>query len=213
MFLSKLKILLADDHKLIREGIGLLLKDIPNIVIVGEATNGKEAVEKANELKPDLILMDVQMPEMDGLEATRRVKENNPMTRVIILTVFGEEELVKEAVRSGAEGYILKDVSRGELIRAIQEVSEGKAHIHPKVARSIFEGYLTLTSIKKKGLTEREREILNLMSQGKTNKEIASELSLSIETIKTHIRNIFEKLEAVDRAQAVAIALRKHLLQ
>lgn len=208
-----IKVMIVDDQELIREGLALLLNENNEIDLIAEAKNGIEAVARAQEHSPDIILMDIQMPELDGLEASKLIKENNPEIKILILSVFGEEELVKEAIRSGAEGYLLKDISKEELFKAINDVYAGKAYLHGDLAKSILDDFANDRRRKRKNVTKREREILKLISEGKSNKQIADILNLSIETVKTHIRNIFEKLEAADRAQAVAIALKKHLLR
>jgi DNA-binding NarL/FixJ family response regulator len=208
--MEKIRILVVDDHPVVREGVRLFLEGDKKFEIVGEAESGEEAIKKVEELKPDVVLLDLKMPGIGGVEATKRMKERFPDVRILILTVYVEDEYVKEALRAGAQGYLLKEASQDELKKAIIQVNEGGSYIASKVMGTLVE---EVAGKRKSYLTQREREVLKLMSEGLTNKEIAEELGLGIETIKTHARNIFEKLGAADRAQAVAIALRKGLLE
>lgn len=208
--MEKIKVLVVDDHPVVREGVRLFLEGDEEFEIVGEAENGEEALEKVEELKPDVVLMDLKMPGMGGVEATRKIKSKFPEVKILVLTVYMEDEYVKEALRAGAQGYLLKEASQEELKRAIRLVNRGESYIASKVTGALVE---EVTGKRKSYLTQREKEVLKLMAEGLTNKEIASQLGLGIETIKTHARNIFGKLGAADRAQAVAIALRKGLLE
>ncbi len=211
---KKLRILIVDDHALIRDGLKNILFLFPEIEEIKEAINGKEAVEKALDLKPDLILLDIQMPEMNGMEALKELKKKLPETKVVMLTVYDEEPLVSQALKLGADGYLVKNSSREEIYRAIKEVMEEKTYVSSEVAGDLIKGFFAegKDSVKNK-LTSREIEVLQLMAEGKTNKEIAFNLKLSVQTVKTHIKNIFRKLGVADRAQAVAKGLRTHLIE
>lgn len=212
--MGKIKVMVTDDHALVREGLRMMLSSAPDIEIVGEAKDGREAVEKVALLEPDVVLMDFQMPVMDGLEAVKVIKEQNPSTNVIMLTIHGEDEYVAEAIMHGASGYVLKSVTKEELIQIISKINDGESYVQPEVTKGLLKQFVTQKKTpREKVLTERELEVLQLMADGNTNKEIARELNLSVQTVKSHVRNIFEKLETVDRAQAVAVGLRKHIVK
>jgi DNA-binding NarL/FixJ family response regulator len=215
--MEAMKILLADDHALFRSGVASLLSQQEDFEVVGEAQSGPEAFEKATELMPDVILMDVYMPGGDGLEATRRIKEALPYTKIIILTVSEEDRALFEAIKSGAHGYLLKKIEPEELFKMIRGVSKGEAPISRGTAAKILSEFAKQTkepSQKRPGetLTEREQEVLVLLTKGNTNKEIASALCISENTVKNHLRNILEKLHLENRVQAVAFALREGLI-
>jgi len=212
--MEKIRVLIADDHALVREGLRLMLSSFPEIEIVGEARDGREAVEKAASLEPDVVLMDFQMPVMDGLEAVKVIKEQQPAINVIMLTIHGEDEYVTEAIMHGASGYVLKSVTKEELIKIIEKINDGESFVQPEVTKGLLKQFVAQKRTpREKVLTGRELEVLQFMADGNTNKEIARELNLSVQTVKSHVRNIFEKLETVDRAQAVAVGLRKHLVK
>jgi len=215
--MEPMRILLADDHTLFRSGLASLLSLQEDFEVVAEARNGEEALEKASELMPDVILMDIYMPVCTGLEATRRIKEVLPYTKIIILTVSEEDQTLFEAVKSGAHGYLLKKIEPEELFRMVRGVFKGEAPISRATAAKI------LNEFAKQGdeeppqkvydsLTAREREVLELLTHGSTNKEIANSLSISENTVKNHLRNILEKLHLENRVQAVAFALREGLV-
>lgn len=212
----KIKILIVDDQKLIRQGLKTLLELEDDFVVVGELSNGKEAVSAYERLKPDVVLMDIRMPEMDGVQATRAIVAQFENAKIIILTTFNEDEYLFEAVRAGAVGYLLKDVSSEELSKAIRVVHLGGALIQPDVAKRLLKEFSSLEKPVKSNLnlelTGREKEIVVLISRGLTNSEIADKLYLSEGTIKNYITNILAKLGAKNRASLVEIARKGGLI-
>ncbi len=209
-----LKVLVVDDHRLVREGLVSLLRLNPEIEVVGEASGGDEAVAKARSLKPEVVLMDISMPGMNGITATRLIKKDLPETKVIMLTMLDQEGYVYEAVKAGATGYLLKNTGMEELVKAIKEVHKGGATLHPEAQAQLLKEYVYLAQSNREtyGLSERELEILQLLGDGLSNKEISDRLFISIQTVKTHITHIFEKLGVKDRTEAVATALRRGLI-
>jgi DNA-binding NarL/FixJ family response regulator len=210
---DRIRVLIADDQQLVREGLHLLLDLIPDIQVVGEAHDGIEAVEQAQQLSPDVVLMDVQMPKLDGVAATRQTQENCPEAKVIILTTFDDDEYVFEGLRAGALGYLLKDVSGQALAGAIRTVAAGGALIEPSVARKVLAEFAQLAPPARppeqglpEPLTEREREVLGLLASGLTNREIATRLSLAEGTVKNYVTSILQKLGVRDRTQAAVRA-------
>jgi DNA-binding NarL/FixJ family response regulator len=208
-------ILIVDDHPVVREGIGAMLKREADFKIVGEASNGAEAVKKARELLPDVILMDLRMPEMDGVEAITRIKEATPDIKFIILTTYSDDEYIFKGIAAGARAYLLKDAPRDELFKAIRAVSRGESLIQPVVASRILD---KLAELSRKGpaaetLSDREIEVLNLMAKGVSNKDIADQLSITQSTVKTHITSIFQKLNVTTRTEAVTTALKRGIIQ
>lgn len=212
-----IRILLADDQTLLRQGLAVILNSEEDLTVVGEAANGLEAVELARKLAPDVVLMDVQMPVMDGVEATARIHGLLPRCRVIILTTFDHEPYVRDSLRSGAVGYLLKDTPAGEMVRAIRAVFRGQALLQSTSAARILSGLARGRSGEeqemREGLTERETEVLRLVARGMKNEEIARELCIGEGTVKTHLRNIFAKLGLEDRCQAVVYAYEKGLVR
>jgi DNA-binding NarL/FixJ family response regulator len=208
---KEIRVLIADDQQLVREGLCVLLDLIPDICIVGEATNGRQAVERAQRLKPDVLLMDVQMPELDGVAATRQIQGTCPEVEVIILTTFDDDEYVFEGLRAGAAGYMLKDVPSEQLAQAIRAAARGEAFIHPSVARKVVTEFTRLTERERvrreqplvDPLSPREMEVLVLLAQGLSNQEIAERLTIAPGTVKNHVSNILSKLDARDRTQAI----------
>jgi len=205
----KIRVLLADDQRLMRDGLRTLLELEDDLEVVGEAENGRAALELAASLRPDVVLMDVRMPVMDGVEATRQLAANLPECRVIILTTFDDESIIFEGLRAGALGYLLKDVSGEELASAIREVNRGGALIQPSVARKVLAEFSRLPAAPSSaqilpgdGLSERETEILKLVARGLSNKEIALRLSLTEGTVKNYVSAILQKLGVQDRTQA-----------
>ena len=202
-----LRVLIADDHPLFRDGLRSMFEAEPDIELVGEASTGREAVELASRLLPDVALMDIQMPDMDGIEATRRVVAVSPTTRVLVVTMFENDESVLAAMRAGARGYMVKGMRSADAIRAIRAVAEGGAIFSPAIAGRLVS---LLAEARQKArpevfpeLTERERQTLDLMAQGHKNAAIAERLHLSPKTVRNYVTSIFDKLELVDRSQAI----------
>jgi two-component system NarL family response regulator len=217
---KKIKVLIADDHRVVREGLSAILETKEEIQIVGEAGDGGEAVEKARTLLPDVIVMDVSMPGMSGVEATRIIKREFPHIGIIALTMYEDQQYIFDLVRAGATGYLLKDSDSTEIVAAIRAMSRGESLIHPSVASKILaefsllsEGKARKRSFLEHDLTEREITVLRLVADGKTNKEIANVLDLSEKTVKNHVRNIFHKLHVYDRTQAAILAIRKGIIE
>jgi DNA-binding NarL/FixJ family response regulator len=209
-----IRALIVDDHPVTREGLRTALELSEEIVVVvGEAATGEEAIERAAELTPDVVFMDVRMPGIDGIEATRRIREASPETKVILITIDESRGAISEAIQAGVSGYLLKDASADALVDAAQRAVEGGAVIHPQLTRTFIEEvHLADAPSETAPLSKREREILQKIANGATTKEVASELGISPHTVKTHLERIFEKLGANDRAQAVAIAIRTGLV-
>ena len=210
---EEIRILAADDHAVVREGLRALIDTEPGMVLVGEAKDGAEAVQKARALEPDVVLLDLVMPRKSGIEAIGEIKDAMPATRILVLTSFAEDDKVFPAIKAGAHGYLLKDASPGELLQAIREVDRGEPSMHPTVARKLM---LELQRSSKlppteEPLTEREAEVLGLVAQGLTNQEIADKLFVSERTVRTHVSNILSKLHLANRTQAALYALRKGL--
>ncbi len=214
-----IKVLIVDDHRVVREGISAILNIVDDIEVLGEAKDGQEAIEKARDLLPDVILMDISMPRLDGVAAARAIKREHPHIGIVALTMYEEEQYIYEMIRSGATGYLLKDTDSSELTKAIRAINRGESLINPSVASKILTEFSQLSEGKGKrvrgvdhDLTERELSVLRPLSEGKTNKEIANALDLSEKTVKNHVRNIFHKLHAYDRTHAAMLALRKGLI-
>ena len=211
--MSKIDVLIVDDHAVVRQGLRSLLELHDDIQVVGEATNGREAVDLTSRSLPDVVLMDLIMPEMDGIEATRRIRAVSPSTQVIVLTSFSEDEQVFPAIKAGALSYLLKNVSPADLIKAIQAAYRGEAQLHPEIARKLME---EVSAGGKRSapeeLSERELGVLQLLARGQRNREIGQELVISEKTVKTHVSNILSKLHLSDRTQAAIYALREGLV-
>ncbi len=205
-----ISVLVADDHAVVREGIRTYLQLENHIRLVGEAGNGRDAIELALQLRPDVVIMDLQMPEMDGIAATRALRERLPDTRVIVLTSFLDDDHVLPAIRAGATGYLLKDASAQELSRAIEAAARGQPQLHPTVAARLMEQVSAPPAAEPATeLTPRELEVLRLIARGMSNKEIARELVTSERTIKGHVSNVLSKLGLADRTQAALYAVRE----
>jgi two-component system response regulator DegU len=207
-----MRVLIVDDHPVTRDGLRSALSTSDEVEIVGEAKSGEEAVERVKELTPDVVFMDVRMPGMSGIQATKDIHSAKPDTKVILFTVEESRAAVADAIRAGVSGYLLKDVSAGELIQAAKLALEGKAVIHPTLTRAFIEEVQYVEHRPDTPLSRRESQILQKVAYGATTKEVAHDLGISPHTVKTHLERIFEKLGANDRAQAVAIALRKKLV-
>jgi DNA-binding NarL/FixJ family response regulator len=203
---EKIRILIADDHQLFRDGVKALLRSAPDTDIVGEATTGEEAVSLAAEARPDLILMDVQMPDLNGIEATRRIVETDRQIRILMLTMFDDDQSIFAAMRAGARGYVLKGAKHDEMLRAIRAVASGESIFSPGIAERMITFFHTMRPEVKNeafpGLTEREREVLALIAQDYKNADIAAELVISPKTARNHVSNILNKLQVADRAEA-----------
>ena len=211
------RVLLVDDHELVRQGIGAMLQGSGDIEVVGQARTGREAIEVARRELPDIVLMDVRMPDMDGLEATRKIKEERSRTAVVMLTMHDNPTYLRDAVRAGAAGYLLKDVSKEELVDAIRQVATGGAFIESQMLKGMLSEMKPAPTAGGgavgKNLTKREREILALVAEGMSNREIADRLVLSPETVKSHVAAILEKLNVSDRTQAAIYAVRNGLVE
>ena len=215
--MKKLRILLADDHIVMRTGLRALLERQPNLEVVGESENGRETVALAASLRPDVVVMDVGMPVLNGIEATQMIVTQCPTIAVVILSMHADESYVMRALKAGARGYLLKDSAAADLIGAIQAISQGKSCFSPKVSRILAEDYVRV--LKQKGavdtydlLTSREREILQLLAEGKSNKEVATALNISPYTVETHRSHILQKLNLHNSAELVLYAVRKGII-
>ncbi len=205
-----IRILVVDDHAIVRKGICALMESRPEIRVIGEASNGEEAVLKARELKPDVILMDLVMPQKGGVEAIAEIKRENPGARILVLTSFDEDDKVFPAIKAGALGYLLKDSSPQDLLRAINDVYQGKSSLHPTIALKLIHEINRPSELPPtdEPLTTRELEILTLVAQGFSNQEIAQKLFVSDRTVGTHVSNILSKLHLANRTQAALYAMR-----
>ena len=212
---KNIRILIADDHPIIRDSLRTLINTEPNLKLVGEAVDGEEAVRKTIELKPDVILMDLVMPVKDGLQAISEIKNLLPEVSILVLTSFSDEDKVFPAIRAGALGYLLKDSSPQELLKAIYDVHRGEASLHPSIALQLIREINRPSDLPpvENPLSERELEVLKLVAQGLTNQEIAKRLIRSEWTVRTHVRNILRKLHLANRTQAALFALREGLAE
>jgi NarL family two-component system response regulator LiaR len=207
---NKIRIMLVDDHAVVRSGLGAFLSVNPDLELVGEAENGEQAVVRANILKPDVILMDLMMPVMDGVAATQAIKKQNPQIQIVALTSFQEDELVQNALKAGAVGYLMKNVTARELAAAIKAAKDGKMTLSPEAAQALVRA--NQQAEETETLTDREREVLKLMVDGLNNAEIAERLVISLSTVKYHISNILMKLGVDNRVSAVSLALQRKLV-
>jgi DNA-binding NarL/FixJ family response regulator len=208
--MDPIRVLIADDHPFYRQGVNTMLSVAADIEIAGEVASGDEAIAQTASLQPDVILMDLKMPGINGIEATRRILHTSPHIGVLVLTMFEADESVFAAMRAGARGYLLKDVGQEELVRAIKAVSRGEAIFSPAIAQRLIHYFAALRPLAADlafpELTDREREILQLIAQGHSNAEIAERLLLRLKTVQNHVSNIFSKLQVADRAQAIVRA-------
>jgi two-component system response regulator NreC len=215
--MKKMRILLADDHAVTRAGLRLLLERQPNIEVVGEAENGRELVELATALTPDIAVVDIAMPNLNGIEATRQIVAKQPRISVVILSMYSDETYVMRALEAGARAFLLKDSAIADLTGAVEAVSQGKSFFSPKISRILAEDYVR--TLKQRNavdtyelLTTREREIIQLLAEGKTNKEVATLLNISVYTVETHRNKILQKLNLHNTAELVLYAVRKRII-
>ena len=215
--MNPIRILLADDHTVMRNGLRLLLERQPNLSVVGEASDGRETVRAAESFSPDVVVMDIAMPNLNGIEAARQITAARPETAIVILSMHSDESYVIRALKAGARAYLLKDSAEGDLIAAIHAISEGKSFFSPAISRILVEDYMRQLEQKNvedtyELLTAREREILQLLAEGKTNKEVASMLNLSVYTIETHRTHILQKLNLHNVPELILYAVRKGII-
>jgi DNA-binding NarL/FixJ family response regulator len=213
---ERIKVLLCDDHTLFREGIKAILKDEASIEIVGEAADGRQAVAKALQLHPDVVLMDIAMPDLSGFDATRRILQSNAKAKVIILTMYEEEEVINRCLAAGASGYVLKDAPRAHLIHAIDVVNKGGQYMSSRALKKVVKQYVkgaksTATGYER--LSDREREVLKLLADGLALKEIAVKLVLSVKTVDAHKTNLMRKLDLHDRSELIKYAIQRKLIR
>ena len=217
-----IRVLIADDHALFRRGLEMVLDEEPDIELVGQASDGAEAVARAGEALPDVVLMDIRMPKTSGIEAARAMKEAAPSAKIVMLTISDEEEDLFEAIRSGASGYLLKDIPLDEVAGAVRAVYGGQSLINPSMAGKLLTEFAALArrdeeerpqQVPAPKLTDREMEVLKLVARGMNNRDIAKELFISENTVKNHVRNILEKLQIHSRMEAVMIAVREKLIE
>jgi two-component system, NarL family, response regulator NreC len=214
----KVRVLIADDHGVVRKGLRLLLEQYPEIEVVGEAANGREVVRLATKLSPNVILMDVAMPLLNGIDAADQIRRTDDQIGVIMLTMHADEGYLLRALNAGVRGYLLKESAEGDLLRAVQAVSQGKPFFSPAITQTLLEDYMRV--LKEDGLsdsfellTAREREVLQLLAEGKTNKEVASILEISLYTVESHRTNLMQKLNLHNTAEIVLYAVRKNLVR
>jgi len=215
---KKIRVLIAEDHTVVRQGLSALINRQPDMRVVGESGDGKEAVEKAKELCPDVVLMDIAMKRMNGLEATARIKKIAPEVKVLVLTMYENEEYIFQILRAGASGYLLKDAAMTDLIAAIKAVYRGESYLSPSISRKVIDDYIRRAELGEKGgagdiLSDRENEVLQLIAEGHPYDEIASILCISKKTVETHRANIMDKLNIHDKVGLVKYAIRKGLIK
>ena len=215
MSLEKIKLIIVDDHALIRDGLRRILSLYDDLVVLGEAADGEIAVVLAGELMPDIVLMDINMPNLNGIDATRKIKALYPAIGVIALTIHDEEEYIFELIKSGVSAYVLKDIESDKLIETIRAVKRGETVYHPRISDKICGEFQRLAreQIMKEPLSRREGDVLILIARGKTNKEIGLELYISEKTVKNHISNIFRKIQVADRTQAALYAVKNRIVK
>lgn len=216
--MTKIRVLVCDDHAILRDGIKLLLNSQPDMEVVGEAIDGREAVEQARALQPDMILMDIAMPGLNGLEATKQIRRDVPDARVLVLTMYENDEYVSRMLEAGVLGYVLKKAAGTELVHAIRSIHQGEAFLYPSITKRVVEDYLRRVETGQErdsfsGLTDREREVLQLVAEGHANREIAEILSISVRTAQNHRAHIMEKLGIHDRGELIKYAIQKGIIE
>ncbi len=213
--MATIRVLIVDDHTVVRDGLSAMLEPQEDITVVGEAADGAAGVEEADRLLPDVVLMDLRMPELDGVGAMRRIHEDHPEINFLVLTTFDTDEYIYDAIEAGAKGFLLKDASRDDLFKAVRAVARGESLIEPGIAARVLNRFAQLSreSAPQELLSERERQVLELLAKGSANKEVAAALSLSESTVKTHVANIFQKLDVNDRTSAVTQALQRGIIK
>ena len=215
---KKIRVLIADDHTIVRKGLCAILEGDKEIEVVGDAENGREAIKKVEQVQPDIVLMDITMPGLNGLETTRQLKKRHPKTKILILTMHDNEEYIFETLRAGASGYLVKRTAPDELISAIHAVNRGESFLSPSISKRVIEGYIRVGQSEQEEdepfekLTDREREVLQLIAEGRVNREIAELLHISIKTVETHRSHIIEKLNIRNIAELTQYAIRKGLI-
>jgi two-component system response regulator NreC len=216
--MSKIRVLICDDHAILRDGIRLLLNSQPDMDVVGEAVDGRDAVEKVRVLKPDIVLMDIAMPLLNGLQATKQIRRDDPNMRVLVLTMYESDEYVSQMLEAGVMGYVLKKAAGSELVHAIRAVHQGEAFLYPSIAKWLVKDYMRRMDAGQErvsfdGLTDREREVLQLVAEGHSNRQIADLLNLSIRTVQNHRAHIMEKLGMHDRGELIKYAVQKGIIE
>ena len=215
--MAKIKIVIVDDHEMVRNGLSVMMEREEDFKVIGEANNGKEAVELVGKLQPDVVLMDLRMPEMDGVEAMRQIRAKDDSVEFLVLTTFDSDEYIFDAIEAGAKGYLLKDTSREEVFKAVRTVNRGESLIEPAVVFRVLDRLTQLSQRIAQGpdrltLSDREVEVLQLMAKGSANKQIAGDLSITEFTVKTQVANIFQKLEVSHRTEAVTKAISQGII-
>lgn len=216
--MAKIRILIADDHSIVREGVRMILAGQDDFEVVGEASSGREALERARELQPDVVVMDISMPDLTGIQATEMIRKELPQVQVVGLTMHEEDSYVFELLKVGAAGYVLKRAAAEDLVSAVRAAHRGETFLYPSVGKMVVQDYLQRTSARERelaldGLTDREREVLTLIAEGLTNQAIAGRLFISIKTVQTHRAHIMGKLNLHDRTELVRYAIRKGLIE
>ncbi|KIL51984.1 response regulator [Jeotgalibacillus soli] len=207
-----INIMLVDDHAILRDGLKTIISQEKDMIVIGEATNEEEFIEKLNQELPDVIVMDINMPNKNGIELTRLVKDNHPTVKVLILTMYKHEEYFMSAIKEGADGYLLKDSPSEQVIQAIQTVANGESVIHPAMTKKLLTYHQQEKNTENRALTEREKEVLICLVEGLANKEIAQKLFISDKTVKIHVSNIFKKLDVKSRSQVIIYAVQNNLV-
>jgi two-component system, NarL family, response regulator NreC len=215
---GKIRVLLADDHVLVRQGVKMILTNEPDIEVIGEAEDGQQAIEMAEQFKPDVAVLDISMPGVNGVEAMRRIRAVLPNVHTLALTMHGDDSYVFQVLKAGGSGYVLKRSAANDLVQAVRAARRGQAFLYPSVAKAVAADYIKRVETGEgretyDGLSEREREILTLVAEGSTNREISEQLSISIKTVQTHRTHIMEKLNLHDRTMLVRYAVRKGLIE